>query len=567
MARHSTSEVIILADRLVGYWGSDDRSSILTSLLAATIQPLSPKPVGISAAGLELDCWVRLQGSDLVLGREPFGRTTLYWMERDGTIWFASHLQLLLPLIPQPKIDVGGLYGYSCFSYVPTPLTPVQGIQAVPAGTELCWLSGNLAHTQPITTGTEATVQWQQAPAQITDETLAIKQLQDLLQAAIQRQIQDLPDEPVGVLLSGGLDSSIAAALLVQNGVKVRAYTLDFGEVGISEYPYAEQVANYLQIPLVKVPVNPRVVRKSIDPTSRALDLPYGDGVTVPLYLLCQAASQDVSVIFNGEGGDQLFAGWTNKPLIAASIYGGSTDFIQPYLQTFHRLYGCENQSFQPQIRSQIQALNPADWIGEALDPALAPELLHRLRRASLMLKGAQNIQPRATNLACWHGLKVRSIFCDLPLAEWTFGVSGTLYLQGACEKYILKRAVEQLLPPEIVWRTKRGMGVPLTAWLFQELWSDLGTWLNPQVLRAAGCWQQDIATQLVSGKFSGSIQGRRTGEILWLIIMWERWRVDTLGSSINLSWNHPFWLPQPLWNKIRAYVVGGVSPWENRDN
>jgi asparagine synthase (glutamine-hydrolysing) len=545
--------VAILAGQLVGYWGDDDRSHIVASLLSAPIQPLSTTPVGISASGLGLDCWVRLQAdSDLVLGREPFGRTPLYWTECDRTIWFASHLQLLLPLIAQPEIDLGGVYGYSCFSYVPTPLTPVQGIQAVPTGTELCWQSGKVNRTYPTTIDATASARWQQAQEQITDETVAIRQLQDLLQSAIHRQIQDLPDAPVGVLLSGGLDSSIAAALLVQNGVKVRAYTLDFGEAGISEQPYAEQVANYLQIPLIKVPVNPKLVRKSIDLTSRALDLPYGDGVTVPLYLLCQAASQDVSVIFNGEGGDQLFAGWTNKPLIAASIYSGSTDFIQPYLQTFHRLYGYERQSFQPQILAQIQALNPADWINEALDPSLTPELLHRLRRASLMLKGAQNIHPRATNLARWHGLKVRSIFCDLALAEWTFGVSGTLQLQGACEKYILKRAVEHLLPAEIVWRTKRGMGVPLTGWLFQGLWADLGTWLNPQVLQQAGCWQLDIATQLVSGKFSGTIQGRQIGEILWLIIMWERWRIQVLKHPTSLSWNHPFWLPQTLWKLIQ---------------
>ncbi len=542
--------VAILTEQLVGYWGKDNCARSLSNLLAAPIQPLTEAPIGMSASGLENDCWVRLQGNDLVLGREPFGRTQLYWIERDATIWFASHLRLLLPLISEPEIDLGGLYGYSCCSYVPTPLTPVRGIQAVPAGAELCWSSSS---SPPVTI---TSCQWQQAPAQITEATVAIKQLQALLQSAVQRQIQDLPDQPVGVFLSGGLDSSIAAALLVQNGAKVRAYTLDFGEVGISEQPYAEQVANYLQIPLVKVPVNPRLVRKSIDLTARALDLPYGDGVTVPLYLLCQAASQDVSVIFNGEGGDQLFAGWTNKPLIAASLYGGNTDLIQPYLQTFHRLHGYTQQSFQPQIVEQIQSLDPADWISAALDPAFAPELLHRLRRASLMLKGAQNIHPRATNLASWHGLKVRSIFCNLELAEWTFGVSGTLHLQGACEKYILKRAVEHLLPAEIVWRTKRGMGVPLTAWLFEELWSDLGSWLNPQVLDQAGFWQPDLAARLVSGKFGGSIQGRRIGEILWLMIMWERWRTQVFGAQpTGWSWNHPFWLPQPLWRFILKTV------------
>jgi asparagine synthase (glutamine-hydrolysing) len=539
---------IVLAGQLVGYWGEIDRSKLLSNILTAPIQFLTETPLGISASGLENDCWASLNGNDLILGREPFGRTPLYWLECDLTIWFASHLQLLLPLITQPEIDLGGLYGYSCFSYIPTPLTPVKGIQSIPAGVELSWTLGNF---QPVTTSRAS---WQQSLEQITEESIAISQLQDLLQSAIQRQIKDLPDEPVGVLLSGGLDSSIVAALLVQNGIKVRAYTLDFGDVGISESPYAEQVANHLEIPLVKVPVNPKLVRKSIGATARALDLPYGDGVTVPLYLLCQAASKEVSVIFNGEGGDQLFAGWTNKPLIAASIYGGSTDFIQPYLQTFHRLYGYSQQSFQPQMLEQTQFLNPADWISDALNPTFTPELLHRLRRASLMLKGAQNIHPRASNLARYHGLKVRSIFCDSQLTEWTFAVSGTLHLQGACEKYILKRAVENLLPADIVWRTKRGMGVPLNAWLLQDLWSDIGRWLNPQVLEKSGFWRSDIATMLVSGKFSGSIQGRRIGEILWLIIMWEQWRIQVLGQQVNShSWNHPFWLPKPLWEFIQS--------------
>ncbi len=549
MGQELFSEIVILTGQLVGYWGQVDRSKLLTSLLTAPVQTLSNQPLGISESGLANDCWAKLQDRDLILGREPFGKAPLYWLELGATIWFASHLRLLLPLIPQPEVEPAGLYGYSCFSYVPTPLTPVRDVQSVPAGVELRWTLGKVV---PVTIGK---FQWQQSPNQITDERVAVAQLQALLQSAIQRQIQDLPDRPVGVLLSGGLDSSIAAALLVQNGVKVRAYTLDFGIAGSSELPYAEQVAAHLQIPLIKVPVNPKLVRQHLQATSRALDSPYGDGVTVPLYLLNQAASQDVSVIFNGEGGDQLFGGWTNKPLIAASIYGESTDLIKPYLQTFHRLYGYENCSFHPQLMAQLQSLNPADWIGDALDPVHTSELLHRLRRASLMLKGAQNIHPRASNLASWHGLKVRSIFCDLPLAEWTFSVSGNLHLQGACEKYILKRAVENILPAEIVWRTKRGMGVPLTAWLLQELWSDLGQWLNPQVLQQAGYWQSDLASRLASGKFSGSIQGRRIGEILWLVIMWEQWRIQVLGvEPSGWSWNHPFWMPPPLWRLIRSF-------------
>jgi asparagine synthase (glutamine-hydrolysing) len=549
MGQEIESGVAITAQQLVGYWGQSILATQLLSTLdigTEKIQPLTNQPQGLAASGLALDIWVRQHSDCLILGREPFGCLPLYWTEIGATIYFASHLRLLLPLMAQPTIDQSALLGYSCFSYVPNPLTPITGIQSLAAGQELQWSATN----QPPVIIHQ--YQWQQAPAQLIDENVAIDQLKILLQQSIQRQIQDLPDEPVGVLLSGGLDSSIAAALLVKNGIKVLAYTLDFGKYGVSEQPYAEQVAAHLQIPLQKIPVNPQRVKRSIDATAQALDLPFGDGVTVPLYLLCQAASSEVSVIFNGEGGDQLFGGWTNKPLIAASIYGATSDFTQQYLQTFHRLYGYADRVFQPQMVFQLP--NPQQWIHDALDPRWTNDLLHHLRRATLMLKGAQNIQPRISNLANWHGLKVRSIFCDLPLATWTFGVAGPLHLQGSCEKYILKKAVEDLLPPEIVWRTKRGMGVPLTPWLVPGLWSELGTWLNPNVLKQAGCWQPDVADRLVSGTFGGGLQGRRMGEILWLIIMWERWRTQILGESAMLtSWNHPFCWPYPLWQAIHS--------------
>ena len=453
---------------------------------------------------------------------------------------------------------MAALYGYSCFSYVPTPLTPVQGIQSLAAGTEQTWAIDG--EGQLLCPTHRSLVNWRESKTQLEDEPTAIAQLQALLKAAVQRQISDLEDEPVGVLLSGGLDSSLVAALLVKAGVRVRAYTLDFGPSSRPEWPYAEQVAQALGIPLVKVEASPRRIRKALSATVRALDLPFGDGVTVPLYLLNQAASQEVGIIFNGEGGDQLFAGWTNKPLIAASLYqfdhpDGGEILDQQYLRTFHKLWGHEAQVFQPAMLSEIQALNPQDWLYPALDPTAAHGLLHRLRRATLMLKGAQNIHPRATNLALAQGLKVRSPFCDPELAQWTFGLAGSLCLKGACEKYILKRAVEPWLPAEIVWRAKRGMGVPLTFWCLNEWWRDLGQWLNPGVLATQGNWQSDLALVTALGDLSGTIQGRRIGEILWLLVMWQQWRSQVIGESSDHLWQHPFWLPPQVWRYRKEWL------------
>jgi asparagine synthase (glutamine-hydrolysing) len=555
--------------QFVGYWGYGRASELSDRLLQLLESPPQPESIqtlrnaipailtALSAAQHfteigEADAWCRIDNEILVLGREAFGRVPLYWTQTGSVLWFASRSQLLLPLLGSRSINPGGLYGYSCFSYVPTPLTAINNIFAVPAGTELIW------HRQEAGISlvkTRRLLEWQEHPDQWTEEDMAIAPLQTLLQDSIHSQIGDIQNEPVGVFLSGGLDSSIVAALLVQAGINVRAYTLDFGPADIPESPYAEQVAHWLKIPLTKVDAGPAKIRAALVSTAKALDQPFGDGVTVPLFLLAQTASQEVSVIFNGEGGDQLFAGWTNKPLIAASLYQTQESFSQHYLRTFHRLWGYEEQVFSPEEYANIQSFNPQDWLQEALDPAFTISLLHRLRRANLMLKGAQNIQPRATALGWAHGLKVRSPFCNLPLAQWTFQLSGELCLKGSCEKYILKRAVEEWLPPEIVWREKRGMGVPLTSWCFNQGWAELGHWLNPGVLRQEGCWQTHLAAQIIEGRVSGHLQGRRIGETLWLLMMWQIWRSQVLGVSAGpYTWDHPFWLPHWFWKYRRQW-------------
>jgi len=527
------------------------------------------RPLAAQSAGGLLTCekpdgslipdaavWLK-DGRHLILERDPFGRVPLYWLHQGKTIWFASRLEFLLPLLQTPDISIPALYGYTCFSYVPTPLTAIAGIQAVPAGMRLGWqLEGDgFIHW------TERSHQWRQFTEPVGSETEAVSHLQSLLKQAMARHLADSPSEPVGVALSGGLDSSIIAALLVQMGVSVRAYTLDFGIEETAEVPQAEQVARHLDIPLVRVKVTPAAVRRSLPATAAALDQPFGDAVTVPLSLLYQVASQEVGILFNGENGDQLFAGWTNKPMIAAEIYQAVTmglpaeSFEQQYLRTFHRLQGYERDLFQPDLLAQVQCLNPLTWLEEALDPQFSHTLLHRLRRANLMLKGAQNIQPRATALAQAHGLQLRSPFCDLPLAEWTFRLPGEWFLQGACEKYILKRAVEDWLPAEIVWRSKRGMGVPITAWCLSALWHDLGDWLNPERLRQEGLWQPDLAARLVRGEL-GTIQHRRIGESLWLLVMWQQWQSQVGGkTSSHRSFDHPFWVPSWLWRPYRKVV------------
>ncbi len=562
----------------IGYWGQTDLTKTLSRLVPdycirqgklsewaiASESVLAGDTVTLNACGrfgptdLPSDAWAQVEAGQLRLGRDPFGRVPLYWMRSQETIWFSTQMQLLLPLIDSPQVSPIALHSYACFSYVPTPLTAIEQIASVAAGTEMIWEIPDAKAVPKVQSLQSA---WQEAPQLLRSEDKAIAQLQMLLQQAIDRQVADLPiDEPVGVLLSGGIDSSLVTALLVKAGLQVRAYALDFGVESYSELPYAQQVADFLQIPLIRVAATGDAILRAIGPTAKALDIPYGDGTTAALFLLKQAAAQDVRVVFNGENGDQLFAGWTNKPLIANGVYSaehpaGKETFEQQYLRTFQRFYGYEKLIFSPEMLDRIQAHDLSVYLQDAIGVETCPSLLARLRRASLMLKGAQNIQPRATALGFACGLWVRSPFCDPDLTDWTFQLPGELLLQGACEKYILKKAAEHWLPPEIVWREKRGMGVPLKVWYYREFWGAIGDRLNPNVLRSENCWQPHLADAMLSGQLGVAMRDRYIGNNLWLLLMWQAWRTEVLGEiPVKRSLDHVFWLPPEIGQRIWKY-------------
>lgn len=520
--------------------------------------------IGASGVVSKADVVGEITARGLQLESDSFGRVPLFWTTHNGSIWFSTELSLLIEITGRLIVDPQGLYGYVCFSYVPAPLTPIDGIAAVPAGETLCWqaMTGTPESAEKtIVRRSLRTHEWREDQVTVDDEDLAVTALRRLLTEATESLVTDVSSDPVGVFLSGGLDSSIVAALLVRAGVKVKAYSLDFGGYGLPELEFAEAVASHLRIPLVKVPAQPKHIRRALEATVYSLQLPFGDGVTVPLYLLGQAASRDVQLVFNGEGGDQLFAGWTNKPLIAASVYQPSvtenSKLTDEYLRTFHRLYGYESSVFTPHLQAVSDQRVPVGWIQPALDGGYCQSFFHRMRRAGLMLKGAQNIQPRATRLAWAHGLDVRSPFCFYPLAEWTFQLSGELCLRGPCEKYLLKRAVEPWLPGEIVWREKRGMGVPLTEWCLGPLWGELGRWLNANTLDAEDRWQSDLPLRIAFGQLSGHIQGRRIGEILWLLLVWQVWRKTVAGETIcPQPLRSPFRMPFPLLRFLERTLV-----------
>jgi asparagine synthase (glutamine-hydrolysing) len=456
-------------------------------------------------------------GPAATLERDAFGLGALYTTAAGGATWFSSDPSLLrqVPGVPA-GLDPLALHGYLCLSYVPTPHTLTAGVASLPAGARREVRPGGVVAAAAST--------WPEAEPLGGELDDAVDELRARMLSCMQRRLG--AEREVGVFLSGGLDSSLVAAMLVHLGARVRLYSLDFGPPFDAELPLARRVAAHLGCPFQVVPARPADVGAAMVATAEALTQPFGDPVTVPLWLLGRAAAGQVGAVFNGEGGDQLFGGWAIKPMLAAEMYAGPDyDRAAAYLRTFHRLHGLTDVLYTAAARAAVGSVDETAWVRPALAEGRFSSVLHRLRAANLRLKGAQNIAPRMAQLADAHGLRLRAPFFDHSLAEWTFRLPPTWLLQGACEKYLLKRAAEPYLPAEIVWREKRGMGAPVTSWCLGPLRPELDRWLSPERLRRDGWFGPAAVGRLRRGEDPGGDQrGRRVGEKLWLLLMLQLW-------------------------------------------
>lgn len=464
-------------------------------------------------------CRVRLDpsGHGLQASGDPFGLYPIYHAFDGRTVWCGSSLDVLRKLTGNREtLDLAAIHGYLCFSYSPAPLTPLSGIWQVPAGDRLRIVPGGVE--------LESGPHWKEREPRTPDPPTLAAELREHLRRAVRQRLGE--EREAAVFLSGGLDSSLVAALLAEAGARVHLFSLDFGPPWDAELTHARQVAEHLGRPLHGVPARGRDIARALEPTAAALEQPFGDTVTVPLYLLGRAAAQYCSLAFNGEGGDQLFGGWTNKPMIAAELYAGEGyDRVGAYLQTYHRFWGRTDSLYTRPMREATTGCNPADGVRSALEGPGFRSLLHRLRAANLRLKGAQNIAPRSVQLASVHGLRLRSPFFDPELAAWSFSLPPEVFLQGACEKYLLKLVADTYLPAEVVWREKRGMGVPASEWCLGPLKRQVGRFLNPRRLKRDGLFEPAFVDALRRGQDQpGEFRSRRLGEKLWLLLMLHVW-------------------------------------------
>jgi asparagine synthase (glutamine-hydrolysing) len=453
------------------------------------------------------------QGGRLHLARDPLGHCSLYWGRLpDGRVAFSQRLRDVLAAGVARHLDPLAVAAYLSCAYVPGSTTMVQGVQAVPSGSTLVFDGAGV---------TEHRHYALPASPSAYEPELALKgRLRATLEAAVARA---LPQGEVAASLSGGIDSSLVVAMASAHR-KVHTLSISFGPELRNELEWSTRVAAHCGASHQVLVVGPQEVRRLFDATVAALSEPNGDPLTVPNAMLFDAAAAGgFEVVLNGEGGDPSFGGPKNAPMLLAELYAptGPNSRERAYLHAHQKLYADLDEALLPEFRSQVPKGGLEAMVSPWFEDRRWPAFLDRLMAINVAWKGPGHILAKVEHLAARSGVAARSPLFDRRVVDLAFEIPAALKRNGPIEKYLLKEAVRDLLPKEIIERPKSGMMVPVEAWfegpLRQFAQERLLDGLTPYRI-----FDRAWLERLVGWKLGG-LRPRR-GVKIWLLLTLEAW-------------------------------------------
>ncbi|MEV0298168.1 asparagine synthase-related protein [Nocardia sp. NPDC050710] len=457
-------------------------------------------------------------GADLVLIRDHVGTRTLFYA-RAGTAWGASNSLRALQRWPALRtgLHLPAVRSFLTFAYLPGRETLLRDVYEV--------LPGRCLRLHADGSSTEQ-IYWE--PIEIEDDRPAAEHaraLRALLEDATARRLP--VGDPVGVLLSGGIDSSLVTALAAKrHDQAVRSYSIGFTGTTPNELAYSGLVAAHCHTEHRVLTVPAETVAARLAETVALLDCPVGDPLTVPNLLLAEAAAADgVRVVLNGEGGDPVFGGPKNLPMLIFELARDDPDpdaRALAYLDSYRKCYGDLPVLLSPDVRTALTGAPPlTELVAPCLRPGRMTSLLNQLLHTNLRTKGAHHILTKVERLTTASGLEGRAPLFDRAVIDYAFRIPPRWKLAGTSEKWILKEAVRDLLPATIVDRPKSGMRVPVQQWLSGPL-RDLGhDLLLGRSARARGLFREDTIRSWLRG--DGALLPRQGGK-LWLVLSLELW-------------------------------------------
>lgn len=474
----------------------------------------------------------------LFLSRDRFGKKPLYYFQRAGTFAFSSELTSLLrhPQAPQNLSELARVKFFA-HALIPAPWTAIDGIWKLPAAHNLV--------VEENATACRVSRYWryvlEPSEPSATDEELA-EELRNLLHLATRRRL--MADVPLGIFLSGGIDSSCIAALAARDvdAAALSTFTIGFTEPSFDESAPARLMAAHLGTSHHEQILDLDGAVSFLPEIFDLLDEPQGDGSLLPTWLLSRFARSKVTVALGGDGGDELFAGYDPfRALRLAGLY--SRTVPRPLHEGLRMLAGFlpvshANISLDFKIKRTLRGLgypprlwNPV-WLG-ALEPSelarltdspfgiedIYGEAIHawetchhddpvdRTLQFYTEIYLQDGILQKADRASMLNSLEVRSPFLDIEIADFARKLPHRYKLRGNTTKYLLRLAAGPLLPEEILHRKKKGFGSPIGKWL------------------RTGRIAPQPTTSLVREKLDAHLRGRADERLfLWCEYVWQEW-------------------------------------------
>ncbi|HPN30406.1 MAG TPA: asparagine synthase (glutamine-hydrolyzing) [bacterium] len=482
----------------------------------------------------------------LFLARDRFGKKPLYYYLKDNIFVFASEIKAIIAH-PEVKknIDMSSLSKYLFFEYVPEPDSIFENISKLPGGCYL-YLSNSKIDVKKYWNVEFNSIE-------ITEEEALIK-TKELLKKSISARL--ISDVPLGVFLSGGIDSSAIVGLLAEMipAKNIKTFSIAFDEKSFDESEYARLVSKHFGTDHREEKLHPKTMIDILPEIIDKLDEPFADNSIIPTYLLSKFTRKHVTVALGGDGGDELFAGydpfiagWLFKEIrfpkllinflniIVSSIFPVSEKNISLDFKIKRTISGL---CYDSMLRNQVWlgAFNPDVQSFLLTNPVSSNEIIFPIRNLNsdylttiqkmilsyikLYMQG--DILTKVDRASMMNSLEVRAPFLDFELAEFVNSLPDSFKIKFGTRKYLLKKLTAGVLPDAIINRKKKGFGIPLSGWLKRELRELLQDTLNPVKIKNEGIFKPEYVQKLISQHLENKKDNRKE---LWTLLSFQLWK------------------------------------------
>jgi asparagine synthase (glutamine-hydrolysing) len=481
----------------------------------------------------------------LTLARDRLGEKPLYYDSHRGTLLFGSELKALRAHPDCPAaVDLEQVAVYLHRGYVPGPRSIYSGIRKLPPG---CFLqvgaasaTADLPAPRAYWSLAEVVERGLERPFRGTDRE-AIERLEHELARAVASQ--SVADVPLGAFLSGGIDSSTVVALMQkQSARRVKTFAIGFEEDRFNEAPHARAVARHLGTDHTELIVTPREAMAAIQRLPGLYDEPFGDSSSIPTFLVAELARRDVTVSLSGDGGDELFGGYTRygraqrlwsllrllppagRKLAAAGVGGYLARFIRS--ASPGALY--DEVMLDPDASGVVAGLAgrpAASSIGLALLPG-GRSFYEAMMSADGTTYLPDDILVKVDRASMGVSLESRVPFLDHRVVEFAWSLPFHMKRRGGQGKWLLRRLLEKHVPGGLFDRPKQGFGMPVGDWIRGPLRDWAESLLDAADLAHEGTF--DAAR--VQERWRMHLRGEtRSGEGLWRLLMFRAWQAEAL--------------------------------------